>query len=92
MYKFKIKVGQAYNFYEIIGTEDKNSIAIDKENEKEKIVARQVQNPETSNQIKKNDNNNMQQKPDPNNNNDGGDNGGDGEEEEESEESVHLIN
>ena len=54
IYKFKIKVGQAYNFYEIIGTEDKNSIAIDKENEKEKIVARQVQNPETSNQIKKN--------------------------------------
>ena len=91
--KFKIKVGQAYNFYEIIGTEDKNSIAIDKENEKEKIVARQVQNPETSNQIKKNDNNNMQQKPDPNNNNDGGDNGGDGEEEEEeSEESIHMIN
>ena len=29
MYKFKIKVGQAYNFYEIIGTEDKNSIVID---------------------------------------------------------------
>ena len=89
--KFKIKVGQAYNFYEIIGTEDKNSIAIDKENEKEKIVARQVQNPETSNQIKENDNNNMQQKPDPNNNNDGGDNGGDGEEEEESEESKELL-
>ena len=30
---FKIKVGQAFSFYEIIGAEDKNSIIIDKENQ-----------------------------------------------------------
>jgi len=92
MNKFKIKVGQAYNFYKIIGTEDKNSIAIDKENEKEKNMAQQVQNPETSNQIKKG-NNNMHQKPDlfdPDINRDDEDNGGDGE--EESEENHGLFN
>ena len=92
MNKFKIKVGQAYNFYEIIGTEDKNSIVIDKENEKEKIMAQQVQNPKILNQVKKNDNNNIHQKPDlfdPDNNNDNGDNGGD--EEEESEENYGLL-
>ena len=92
MNKFKIKVGQAYNFYKIIGTEDKNSIAIDKENEKEKNMAQQVQNPETSNQIKKG-NNNMHQKPDlfdPDINRDDEDNGGDGE--EESEENHDLFN
>ena len=42
MNKFKIKVGQAYNFYKIIGTEDKNSIAIDKENEIKKMRKKKI--------------------------------------------------
>ena len=55
-------------------------------------MAQQVQNPETSNQIKKG-NNNMHQKPDlfdPDINRDDEDNGGDGE--EESEENHDLFN
>ena len=82
MNKFKIKVGQAFHFYEIIGTEDKNLIVLDKENEKEKNVTQQVQNPETSNEIKV-ENNNINTNPDRfdidnnKNNDDDDDNGGD---------------
>jgi hypothetical protein len=91
MNKFKIKVGQAFKFYEIIGNEDKNLIVIDKESEKEKIVTQQVQNPETP---EKNDNN-INPKSDPSIPDDNIDNvdivGGE-EEEEEQDEIKDLTN
>ena len=90
MNKFKIKVGQAFSFYEIIGTEDKNSIIVDKEKKEENIMNQQDENPANSNQVEEKSDNDNDKKPklfDPDDNNDGND----GDEGESSEDNIPDI-
>ena len=90
MNKFKIKVGQAFSFYEIIGIEDRNSIIIDKDKKEENIMNQQDENPANSNQVKEESDNDNDKKPklfDPDDNNDGND----GDEGEYSEDNIRDI-